>query len=121
MRLLTEDFKHQVHNHKPFLSALYTSTLHGARKRNLLLQNASDGDLQILIQILHYICNREIPITNRWQSTLSKRKKTTIFRQFFADQCVDELLALNRDKQIIALRKVGPFKMLLEALFTEPK
>jgi hypothetical protein len=116
---LTEKFKQEFKLHKQFLAALYKQGIHSKYRRNKILETAAESSLNVLIKVLHYICHQQIPVSKHFKDNLTKRRKTSIMQTFYDDDQVQQLLSSPAEEKIAALRKVGPFKVLLSSLFKE--
>jgi hypothetical protein len=115
---VTEDVKKDIKLIKPFLFRLYGAPT--KYEKNKMLTAASDTELNLLIHILHYLTNKEIPFAkSRREELVKSRRLPFIVKHFNADSSVTKLLASHRQEQLQILKQIGIFKHILHALFSE--
>ena len=101
---------------KEFLAELYESNKLTARK---ILMIASDAQIKLLLYLLHFIANGDIPLSQESHDSISKAKKARFILTKFRDKAkVKKLLKLERKDQLQILLKLSSlYKFLLLRLF----
>ena len=109
-------FRRQLKKHKKFLKSFYLNT--GVYKH---LKKSTLPELNIIIQILHYIVKGKIPLKKSlFQSEARQQKLNDLHENFASEAQVQQLLQTSKKKKIETLSKhVTLFSRLLYKLFNE--
>ena len=101
-----------------FLSEVYASNKLSVKKT---LSSASDLQIKILINILHYIAAGDISLTRNDFDTISRAKKSQhIIKNFKEKSKANKLLKAERKVQLESLFKLSSlYPQLLRRLFHE--
>ena len=104
---------------KQFLARLYTSKTPSIAKK--IIVNAETPELQVLIQILHYISCGKLPVKKcDYDNIVQKRKHGFLHRSFKTVEATNRLLESAREVQCQALIKVAScYQFLFHYLFNE--
>jgi len=104
---------------KVFLGSLYkASTGVYARK---LLSNASDRQLKVVIQIIHLIASKMIPISSEAQAALAKARKANFITKNFKDKSkTKRMFKLDRKPKVDILCKLASlYRFLFYRIFNK--
>ena len=103
---------------RPFLADLYTSNPLTSEK---LLQNSTDEQLQLIIQVIYFIANGIISLPRKSFDNLEKSKKLLFINEnFCSKRIVIRLLKSIREERLEKLSKLNDsFSDLLFPLFNE--
>ena len=102
--------------HKQFLLELYNSN---ALKSKKVLTSATDAQLKLLINILHFVSIGDIPLSRQSFNSISKSRKTTFLSKKFDSKAkTKKLVKSSRKEQLGILFKLGSsYGKILESLF----
>ena len=101
-----------------FLSEVYGSNKLSVKKT---LSSASDLQIKILINVLHYVAAGDIKLTRNDFDTIATAKKTRyLFKNFKEKSKANKLLKAPRKEQLECLFKLSSlYQQLLRRLFHE--
>ena len=104
---------------KNFLAKLYTSQSPSISKK--IIVNGETSELNVLIQVLHYICAGKLPVKKQdFDCIVQKRKHGVLYRSFRTLEATNKLLNASREVQCQVLTKInGCYKFLFYFLFNE--
>ena len=107
-------------SNRDFLYAVYCLRKDNRRKRALLLDQASQGQIAILLDVLRYILSRRIPIRQEHLRDITASRKLPHLAAHFGSQSDYELLkkkSLEEQKKV--LKHISIWHQLLYNLFNK--
>lgn len=108
--------KDQLLSHKAFFRDLYKGS---AKGNSRLLHKASESELDLLIKVLHLICEGDIHLTKENHANIKKSKRLNFLKKHFNSyQQARKTLELPTVEKVTILKNLGAvYKDLLFALF----
>lgn len=108
--------KDQMLNHKAFFHELYKGS---AKTNSRVLHKVSESELNLLIKVLHLICEGDIHLTKQSHANISKSKRLNFLKKHFNSYAhVRKTLDLPVVEKVNILKQLGAvYKDLLFPLF----
>lgn len=102
--------------HKQFLLELYDSNALESKK---VLTSATDAQLKLLINILHFVSIGDIPLSRTSFNSISRARKTTFLSKKFDSKAkAKRLVKSSRKEQLgILFKLASTYGNILESLF----